>query len=164
MIHDVLSGVYLPVPAGFQLYQAIYLGQPEEATGAKLAVLQKKVTFRPNLVLAMGAAAGDGAAALDTFVNEQVALLKRAPHYRLLERQSLAGPHPALLTRQTLRNSDGVGVEQLQLYVGVGAGQVVLVTATHLAGAPFRTHEPVFRAAMAGLRNAQGQVLVQLEG
>jgi hypothetical protein len=141
----LLRDFRLEVPPGLDFYQAIYLGEPEEAEGVKLAVLKTKLTFRPNIVVSVGKMSGeDTADPLAEFVDEQLAILKKAPHHRLLERRALPGPRASVLIRQSLRGAEGVGVEQFQLYLAAEGNRVVIVTATHLAGRNFEKYEATF--------------------
>jgi hypothetical protein len=55
-----------------------------------------------------------------------------------------------------MKNAQGVGVEQLQLYVAFEDTRVAIFTATHLPGKVFKTYESVFMKAFEGIQGPDG--------
>jgi hypothetical protein len=90
---------------------------------------------------------------LGAYVEEQIAALTGAPAFRQLGREPArsADGAPAILQHHSFDSGAGVHVEQLQLYAALG-GVVVIVTATHLAGAPFAAWREHFGRVLGSLR------------
>ena len=160
MLESLLRDFRFQIPDGFSFYQAIYLGEPQEAAGLKLRLVKTKIMFRPNVVVSVGRLGSEGESALEDFVAEQTALLSKAPNYQVLDKKKLPGLKPACLVRQSLRNAEGVGVEQMQLYVALDDRKLLIVTATHLPGDDFKKYEGTFLKLMASLQDAEGRALL----
>jgi hypothetical protein len=86
--------------------------------------------------------------ALRAYVDGQVREIAALPGFKQLGQED--GPGESIYQRHQFSDDHGVPLEQLQLYVARG-GPVVVGTATHLAGVPFKAMEPVFRKMLNSL-------------
>ena len=60
-----------------------------------------------------------------------------------------------------MRNAEGIGVEQLQLYIAIDAKKVIIITATHLPGRDFAKYEAAFLKMMESVQDANGSQLIE---
>lgn len=166
------------VPKEFKFHQSqtIYISEPRSAKKAPMALKQAPLRFRPNVVLN-----NDGlpvvtpeltqflsleakpsytiAERLAIFVDIQIMRLKGADaglQYRLMDRKVYEKPHPAQFLRQSMKNPEGMQIEQLQLAIALPDETICMVTASHLPGESFKEVEPLFLSVMQNMTDRDG--------
>lgn len=153
MVAYGLGAFSIDLESAFQHHTTTFVGPREEGESVHLAVIKKKVLFRPNLVIT-----GSDAPLTDltAYVEEQIAALRAVRGFRQLGREgvTLADGAAGILQHHAFDNENGIHVEQYQVYVRQ-ADRALIATATHLAGAPFSRWEARFKVALLGLRAGQ---------
>jgi hypothetical protein len=133
------------LPDAFKHHTTMFVGPVEEAETVRLALIKKRVPFRPNLVIT-GSAASLPPEGLRAYVESQIAALLPLKGFRQIGREDVRcnDGTSGVLQHHAFDNEDGVNVEQYQLYVRLD-DRALIATTTHLAGEPFKRYQDTFK-------------------